>query len=176
MTSWADPMGLVKVALWYSGATTGAQSGRASGSPCTARVEKPRRRFTPSPARCIRARRAPSDASPGPYKRPTPIPGALRARRCAGSRLGGPLLGYDDEHLGARERREAILQGHVVVPLGHDRDAGRPAADRDLAVPTGQITAAGRRPPAPGPNPGTAGAPAPRRLDSSRPPPRRPPT
>src|SRR5438309_12127711 len=46
MTSWVEPMGFVKVALWYSGVTTGAQSARASGSPCTAWVEKPRRRFT----------------------------------------------------------------------------------------------------------------------------------
>src|SRR5439155_428250 len=55
--------------------------------------------------------------------------------------LRGPLLGYDDEHLGTRKRREAVLQGYVVVPLGHDRDASRPAADRDLAVPAGEIAA-----------------------------------
>src|SRR5207247_8152879 len=42
---------------------------------------------------------------------------------------------------GTRKRREAVLQGHVVVPLGHDRDASRPAADRDLAVPAGEIAA-----------------------------------
>src|SRR5260370_40327606 len=52
MTSWVAPSGLVKVALWYRGSTTGAQSGRVSWSPCTARVEKPRRRFTsPLPPR-----------------------------------------------------------------------------------------------------------------------------
>src|SRR5439155_7868288 len=39
-------MGLVKVALWYRGVTTGGQYARACGSPCTAWVEKPRRRFT----------------------------------------------------------------------------------------------------------------------------------
>src|SRR5207244_2559333 len=82
------------------------------------------------------------------YRRPTPIPGVPRARRYAVSPLRGPLLGYDDEHLGARERRQAFLQGHVVVPLGHDRDASRPAADRDLAVPAGQVAAAPRAPPA----------------------------
>src|SRR5439155_564893 len=82
-----------------------------------------------------------ADGGPGPYRRPTPIPGAPRARRCAVSRLRGPLLGYDDEHLGTRKRREAVLQGYVVVPLGHDRDASRPAADRDLAVPAGEIAA-----------------------------------
>src|SRR5919106_172591 len=46
MTSAVEPIGFVNVLLWYRGATTGTQSGRASGSPRTARVEKPRRRFT----------------------------------------------------------------------------------------------------------------------------------
>src|SRR5258708_28429908 len=60
MTSWVDPSGLVKVALWYRGSTTGAQSGRVSGSPCTARVEKPRRRFTSPPPSRERQREGPS--------------------------------------------------------------------------------------------------------------------
>src|SRR5207244_11768644 len=80
------------------------------------------------------------------FRSPTPIPGVPRARRNAGSPPRGPLRGYDAEHLGARERRQAFLQGHVVVPLGHDRDASRPAADRDLAVPAGQVAADPREP------------------------------
>src|SRR5205814_3673702 len=43
------------------------------------------------------------------------------------------------EHLGTRKRREAVLQRYVVVPFGHDRDARRAAADRDLAVPAGEV-------------------------------------
>src|SRR5437667_15096 len=58
-------------------------------------------------------------------------------------RLDGFAMSVRDAHedLGSRKRREAVLQGHVVVPLGHDRDTSRPAADRDLAVPAGEIAA-----------------------------------
>src|SRR6266566_9009292 len=65
MTSWDDPIGFVKVALWYRGATTGAQSGRASGSPCTARVEKPRRRFRGPLRSSQRQREGPSGGAGG---------------------------------------------------------------------------------------------------------------
>src|SRR5205809_3832973 len=65
MTSWDDPIGFVKVALWYRGATTGAQSGRASGSPCTARVEKPRRRFRGPLRSRQRQREGPSGGAGG---------------------------------------------------------------------------------------------------------------
>src|SRR5437764_3053159 len=72
-------------------------------------------------------------------RRRTPTPGAPRAHRCVVSRRRGPLLGDDDEHLGTRKGREAVLQGYVIVPFGHDRDARRAAADRDLAVPAGEV-------------------------------------
>src|SRR5256886_11786041 len=48
-------------------------------------------------------------------------------------------LGNDDEHLGAGERRDALLQRDIVVPPRDDRDARRPAPDGDLAVPAGEI-------------------------------------
>src|SRR5260370_29372781 len=99
MTSWVAPTGLVKVALWYRGSTTGAQSGRVSGSPCTARVEKPRRRFTgPLPSR--------ERQRDGPSGRTCREPPRDELVEQGGGRLGCP------QHL---ER--------AVPPLAHRRQA-----------------------------------------------------
>src|ERR1041384_3137437 len=106
---------------------------------------------TPPPRRSARAPPAPSVASRGRRTSPTRTPGATRARRCAVSPFGGLLLGYDDEHLGAREERQAVLEGHVLVPGRHNCDAGRATQDGDLTVPAGKITA--------DPRPGPAAAP-----------------
>src|SRR5216684_4885407 len=55
--------------------------------------------------------------------------------------MARPLLRDNDEYLGPRKRRQAVFQGHIVVPRGHDGDARRAAADGDLAVPTDEVPA-----------------------------------
>src|SRR2546426_2885566 len=90
-------MGFVKVLLWYSGVATGAQSGRAAGSPWTARVERPGRRFT-------------LGSRDGQRER--------ASREAAGEALGDELL----EQLGCGGRRADGVQGAVGL-LVHDRQA-----------------------------------------------------
>src|SRR2546430_15617138 len=68
-------------------------------------------------------------------------------------------LGNDDEHLGAGERRDALLQRDIVVPPPDDRDARPPAPDGDLAVPAGEIASDPRQPLPPAPVPAPAPAP-----------------
>src|SRR5260370_13099048 len=55
--------------------------------------------------------------------------------------MARPLLRDNDEYLGPRKRRQAVFQGYIVVPRGHDGDARRAAADGDLAVPTDEVPA-----------------------------------
>src|SRR2546425_6171981 len=87
-------MGLVKVLLWYSGVTTGVQSARASGSPCTARVEKPRRRFTAGPGE--RQRDGPPRGARGEPPRPEPL--GERRGPLGGAQGAGRAVGPLDPH------------------------------------------------------------------------------
>src|SRR6185437_791097 len=45
-----------------------------------------------------------------------------------------------DLHLRSRKVWELLLQGNVIVPTRHDRDAGRARADRQLAIPPTNVT------------------------------------
>src|SRR5216683_133433 len=132
MTSWVDPSGLVKVVLWYRGSTTGAQSGRVSGSPCTARVEKPRRRFSGPPRSRERQREGPSGGTcrepprdelveqggrrlgrPQHVERAVP---PLDQRRQAVARKHG----LDRLQVAVRDPREHQHRGPVPQQLRHD--------------------------------------------------------
>src|SRR5260370_12476348 len=75
--------------------------------------------------------------------------------------MARPLLRDNDEYLGPRKRRQAVFQGYIVVPRGHDGDARRAAADGDLAVPTDEVPADPCEPLAPA----TVAAPAPNLHD-----------
>src|SRR5260370_296706 len=109
MTSWVDPSGLVKVVLWYRGSTTGAQSGRVSGSPCTARVEKPRRRFSAPPGPRGRRRKVPPGVGGGGPR------GEALVRR-GGPRLGRPKpVGRPAPPLD--QRRQAVARQHGLDRL-----------------------------------------------------------